>query len=49
MRKDFADMNEKLKSTKLSWKIYLLLALYFEYNRSNTKVEKECLFVVFME
>ena len=44
MKKHFVDINEELKSTRLSYKIYLLLALYFEYNRSNTKVEKECLF-----
>ena len=39
MRKHFVDIIEELKSRRFSWKLFLLLELYFEYNGSDKKVE----------
>ena len=38
----FLNVTEELKCTKLSWEIYLILGLYFEYCAS--LVKKKCQF-----
>lgn len=34
MRKHFIDITEELKSTRSSWKMYLIIGLFFEFDKN---------------